>query len=122
MKTSISFTALPSRSSRMVEASRGATTSAIGSARRARLRLQVGAAVDPRHARQEIIDFRFCGGCDGGARLALGAGSDDAAFLQHIFAHREPRTRLLLVTDQRQMRVEDIMHGIALAFLPEPHH
>src|SRR5262244_4506375 len=106
MKTSISFAAVLSRNSRMVEASRGLTISAIRLPRRARLRLQVGAAIDPRHAREQIIDLGFRGRRQCRARLALSAGGDDAALLQDVFAHGEPRTQLLLVTDQRQMRIE----------------
>src|SRR5258705_11484942 len=98
MKTSISRATL-SRNSRMVEAGRGAAISAIRLARRAGLRLQIGAAIDPRHARQQVVDFRLRLRRDGGAGLALGAGGDDAALLQHVFAHREAGARLLLVTD-----------------------
>ena len=107
-----------SRSSRMVDAGRGADDlRPLGLARRAGLRLQIGAAVDPRHARQQVVDLglRRCG--DGGAGLALGAGGDDAALLQHVFAHRKPGAGLLLVADQRQMGVEQIMRGVALAGL-----
>src|SRR5436190_22652225 len=124
MKTSISSRLLPStlapalsRSSRMVDALRGATISAIELARRAGLRLQVGAAVDARHPRQQILDFGLCGGRDGRAGLALRAGRDDAALLQHVFAHSQARAGLLLVTDQRQMRVKQIVRGVALAGL-----
>src|SRR5690242_11709413 len=125
MKTSISSRLLPStfatllsRSSRMVEALRGATTSAIPLARRARLRLQIGTAIDLRHARQEIVDLGLRRRRNAGARLALRAGGDDAALLQDVFADSEARARLLLVTDQRQMRIEDVVHGVALAFFP----
>src|SRR5437667_2030874 len=124
MKTSISSRLLPStlalalsRSSRIVDAGRGATASAIGLARRAGLRLQIGAAVDARHPRQQILDFGLCGGGDGGAGLALRAGRDDTALLQHVFAYRQARAGLLLVTDQRQMRIEQVVRGVALAGL-----
>src|SRR6185295_13675136 len=101
MKTSISLAPALSRSSRMVDAGRGATVSAIELARRAGLRLQIGAAVDARHPRQQIIDFGLCGRRDRRAGLALRAGRDDAALLQHVFAHRQARAWLLLVADQR---------------------
>src|ERR1019366_1616092 len=81
--------------------------------RRAGLRLQVRAPVDPRHPRQQIIHFGPCRRGEARPRLALCAGSDRAALLQHIFPHRQSRTRLLLVADQRQMRIEQIMRGIA---------
>src|SRR5256885_15969622 len=107
MKTSISSRLLPStlapalsRSSRMVDAGRGATISAIGLARRAGLRLQIGAAIDARHPRQQILDLGLCGCRDRRAGLALRAGRDDAALLQHVFAYRKPRAGLLLVTDK----------------------
>src|SRR5436309_10819848 len=116
MKTSISSRLLPStfalalsRSSRIVDAGRGATASAIGLARRAGLRLQIGAAIDARHPRQQILDLRLCGCRDRRARLALRAGRDDAALLQNVFAHSQARAGLLLVADQRQMRVEQIV-------------
>src|SRR6266700_5457101 len=114
--------ALQSRSRRTVDAGRGATISAMGLTRRARLRLQIGSAVDPRHPRQQVIHFRLRGRGDAGAGLALRGGSNDATLLQHILAHREPRARLLLVADQRQMRVEQIVHGVALALLRQSHH
>ena len=41
----------------MVDAGRGLTISAMSLARRAGLGLQIGAAVDARHPRQQIIDF-----------------------------------------------------------------
>src|SRR5438093_9083812 len=113
MKTSISSRLLPStlasalsRSSRMVDAGRGATVSAIGLPRRAGLRLQIGAAVDARHPRQQVVDFGLCRRCDGRTRLALRAGRNDAALLQHVFADRQTRAGLLLIADQRQMGVE----------------
>src|SRR5438445_13013085 len=108
MKTSTSFPAGASRSSRMVDAGRGATISAMVSARRAGLRLQMGAAVDARHPRQQIVDFGLRRRRDGGARLALRAAGNDAALLQHVFTHRKACARLLLVTNQRPMRVEQV--------------
>src|SRR5437763_6449038 len=106
MKTSTSFPADASRSSRMVDAGRGATVSAMVLLCSAGLRLQVGAAVDARHPRQQIVDLGLGGRGDGGARLALRAAGNDAALLQHVFSHREPCTRLLLVADQRQIRLD----------------
>src|SRR4051794_7861850 len=117
MKTSTSFCTVASRRSKMVDAGRGATVSAMVLFRSAGLRLQIGAAVDARDARQEIVDFGLGGRGDGGARLALRAAGNDAALLQNVFAYRKSRTRLLLVTDQRQMRVEQIVRGVALAGL-----
>src|SRR5258707_9141584 len=158
MKTSISSRPLPSRSSRMVDAGRGLTISAMGIsssephpeerplaasrrmsgnswaswfetreaalltmrnflARRAGLRLQIGAAVDSCHPRQQVIDFGFRRRRNAGTGLALAAGCDHAALLQDVFAHRKPGAGLLLVADQRQMCVEQIMRGVALAGL-----
>src|SRR5439155_21694470 len=97
MKTSISLAAALSRSSRMVDAGRGATTSAIGLTCRAGLRLQIGAAVDARDPRQQVLDLGLRGSRDGGAGLALRAGRNDAALLQDVFAHRQARAGLLLV-------------------------
>src|ERR1700689_154726 len=88
---------------------------------RAGLRLQVGALVEPRDARQQIFDFGPGLRRDARARLALRAGGDDAALLQHVFAHGKAGARLLLVADQRQMRVEQIVRGIAAALLREIH-
>src|SRR5580704_13397615 len=127
MKTSISSPqplspGAPSRSRRMVEAGRAATASATKSACRTRLRLQVGAAIDAGDTRQQIVDFRLRRRGDARARLALGAGSNDAALLQHVFPDCETNRRLLLVADQRQMRVEQVMRGIAARFLRQPHH
>src|ERR1700691_766225 len=116
MKTSISSEA-PSRSSRIVEAGRAVAASATKSACRARLRLQVGAAIDAGDTRQQIIHFRFRCCRDARARLALGAGGNDAALLQYIFADSQANRRLLFVTDQRQMRVEQVMRGVTAAFL-----
>src|SRR5450755_2458956 len=124
MKTSISSWLLASapmpfaglsRSRRMVDAGRGATVSAIRLTRRARLRGEIRAAVDARDPRQQIIHFGFRGVRDRGTRLALRAGGDDAALLQHIFAHCQARAGLLLISDQRQMRVEQVVRGVALA-------
>src|SRR5580692_12235939 len=117
MNTSISLSG-PSRSKRMVEAGRGTTASAgmiksLLLTRRAGLQLQVRAPVDPRHPRQQVIHFGLCLFGEARPRLALRAASDHAALLQHIFPHRQSRTRLLLVADQRQMRVEQIMRGVA---------
>src|SRR6516225_3898476 len=104
MKTSISSRLLPStlmlsRSKRIVDAGRVAVISAISLPRRARLRLKIGALVEPRHARQQIIDLSLRRGRDHGARLALRAGGNDAALLEHVFPHREAGARLLLVAD-----------------------
>src|SRR5229473_6661385 len=120
MKTSISLlppSPAPSRSSRMVEAGRGTTASDMRSTRRAGLRLQVGALVDPRDAGEQIIDFGSRGRGNARARLALRARGDHAALLQHVFAHSQSRTELLLVADQRQMGVEQIVRGVAAALL-----
>src|SRR6185312_16708267 len=105
MKISISCSA-PSRSSRIVEAGRAVTASATKSARRAGLRLHAGPAIDPCDARQQVIHFRLCGDRDDRARLALRAGSNDTALLQHVFPDRQSNRRLLLVADQREMGVE----------------
>jgi hypothetical protein len=43
----------------------------LGLLRRAGLRLQIGALVDPRDARQQVIDLGLRGGGDGGAGFAL---------------------------------------------------
>src|SRR6478735_597658 len=115
MKISTSFA--PSRSRRMVEAGRDADVSGMLLTCGARLRLEVGALVDAGNARQEIVDLRLGRRRDGRARLALGAGSDDAALLQHMLAHGKARAGLLLVADQWQMRVEQVMRGVALARL-----
>src|SRR5438876_167454 len=111
MKTSISSrlspsTFAPSRSRRIVDAGRDADASAIQLTRRAGLRAEIGALVDASDPRQQVLDLRLRRRRDGRAGLALGAGGDDAALLQHVFAHGKARARLLLVTDQRQMCVE----------------
>src|SRR6187401_838642 len=120
MKISIS-PAAPSRSSRMVDASRGGLAGSVDIRllRRAGLRLQIGALVDAGDAGQQVVDLGLRGGGDGGAGLALCRRRDDAALLQHVFAHREAGTRLLLVADQRQMGIEQVMRGVALAGLRE---
>src|SRR5258705_12744896 len=107
MKTSISpFVPALSRSNKMVDAGRGTTTSDMRSTRRAGLRLQVGAPVDSRDPRQQIIHFHPRGRGNAGAGFALRAGGDHAALLQHVFAHSQSGAWLLLVADQRQMRIE----------------
>src|SRR6478752_6254330 len=126
MKTSTSSrllpsTPAPSRSRRMVDAGRDAAISGMQSTCGARLWLEVGALVDTGDARQEIVDLRLCRRRDGRARLALGAGGDDAALLQHVLAHGKAGAGLLLIADQRQMGVEQIMRGVALAGLGEIH-
>src|SRR4051812_19693468 len=103
MKTSTSFAA-PSRSKRMVEAGRDAGVSAIQLACGAGLRAEIGALVEAGDARQQVLDLSLRRRRDRRAGLALRAGGDDAALLQHVFAHGEARARLLLVADQRQMR------------------
>src|ERR1700738_5297990 len=113
MKTSISAPS-PSRNSRMVDAGRGATASGITSLRSTGLRLQIRALVEPRDARQQIIHLGLRSLGNARTRLALRAGGDHAAFLQHVFAHRQARAGLLLVADQRQMGVEQVMRGVAL--------
>src|SRR3954462_738808 len=122
MKTSISSRLLPStfvrsRSRRMVDAGRDADASAIRLTCRAGLWAEIGALVDAGDARQQVLDLCLRRRRDRGAGLALGAGGDDAALLQHVFAHGKARAGLLLVADQRQMCVEQIMSGVALAFL-----
>src|SRR5882724_7210882 len=103
MKTSISSLLpappAPSRNSRIVDAGRGGTTAstAMRSAGGAGLRLKIGALVDQRHARQQVIHFGLGGRGNARARLALRAGGNHAALLQHIFSHRQSYTRLLLV-------------------------
>ena len=77
--------------------------------------MQVGTAIGPRHPRQQVIDLGLRRGGDGRAGLALGAGRDDAALLQHVFAHAQARAGLLLIADQRQVRVEQVVRGVALA-------
>src|SRR4051812_34146854 len=119
MKTSISSrlvpsTFAPSRSRRMVEAGRDADVSGIQLACGAGLRAEIGALVEAGDARQQILDLGLRRLSDGRAWLALGAGGDDAALLEHEFADGKARARLLFVADQRQMRVEQIMRGIAL--------
>src|SRR5487761_2465735 len=118
MKTSISRSVL-SRSSKIVEAGRGGTTASAvtRSTRGAGLRLQVRPFVDPRDARQQVIHLGLCGRGNARARLALRAGGNHAALLQHVFSHRQSYPRLLLVADQRQMRVEQVVRGIAAALL-----
>src|ERR1700744_3448743 len=130
MKTSISLPVSPaalSRSSRTVDAGRGATASTINQisfpssrgaasgrvsrdglmvrdaqrgapphegswvARGAGLRLESCALVEACDTRQEIVDLGPRTRCDAGARLALRAGRNHAALLQHIFAHRKAR-------------------------------
>src|ERR1700704_1416057 len=109
------FAAAPSRSNKMVDAGRGAMASGLTSLRRAGLRLQVGALVDPRDAGEQIVHLGLCSCRNARTRLALRAGGDHATLLQHIFAHRQARTGLLLVADQWQMGVEQIVRGVALA-------
>ena len=75
-----------------------------------------GARVTPREAREQIVDFRLGGRAETGAGLALRVRSENAAPLHHIFAHGEADALLLLVADQRQMRVEQVVRGVALAF------
>src|SRR5438309_10749708 len=118
MNTSIPWRAsraLLSRSNRMVDAGRGGTISAMRSTRRAGLRLQIGAAIDPRHPRKQVIHFGLCGRRDASARLALSTVGNHTALLQHIFPYRESCAWLLLVADQRQMRVEQVVRGVAFA-------
>src|SRR6516164_6534624 len=121
MKTSISLAAAPSRSSRIVEAERGATISVMELTCGTRLQLEIGALVHPRYPRQQIIDFGLRGRRDRRAGLALSAGGDDPPLLQQVFAHGKTCARLLLVTNERQVRIEQIMRGIAFAVLREAH-
>ena len=48
-------------------------------------------------------------------RGALAVMGDRSALLQHIFADGEADALLLLVADQRQVGVEEIVRGVALA-------
>src|SRR3954471_11533321 len=102
MKTSISSRLLPStfapsRSSRIVDAGRDADASGIQLTCGAGLRAEIGALVDAGDARQQVLDLCLRRRRDGGPGLALGAGGDDAALLQHVLAHRQACTGLLLV-------------------------
>src|SRR4051812_17141466 len=125
MKTSISPppSAPPlSRSNRTVEAGRALTASAMRSTGGAGLRLHCRAPVDAGDPGQQVIAPRVRRRSDGGCRLALCARGNHAAVLQDVFAHREPGARLLLVADQRQMRVEQVMRSVALARLRQFYH
>src|SRR4029079_4807731 len=76
-----------------------------------------GARIVARKPRHEVIDLGTCGGRERRTVLARGVGSDDAAPHHHVFAYREPRTGLLLVADERKVRVEKRVRVVALAFL-----
>jgi hypothetical protein len=51
----------------------------------------------------------------------LGRASDEPAPLQHVLAHRQSDTGLLLVAQQRQVGVEQVVRGVALACALQPH-
>src|SRR6266702_5076797 len=106
MNTSISSrllpsTPAPSRSRRMVDAGRDAAAPGMHLTCGAGLRLEIGALVDLRHARQEVVDLGLRRRRDGRARLALRTGGDNAALLEHVFTHGKSGAGLLLVADQR---------------------
>src|SRR3954452_21233632 len=101
MKTSISSRLLPSsfapsRSRRIVDAGRDADASAIRLTCGAGLWAEIGALVDAGDARQQVLHLCLRRRRDSGAGLALGTGGDDAALLQHVFAHGKASTRLVL--------------------------
>src|SRR3954468_5617788 len=96
MKTSISSrllpsTSAPSRSRRIVDAGRDADASAIRLTCRAGLRAEICALLDAAAPQQQVLALCLRRRRDGGAGLALGAGGDDAALLQHVFAHGKAR-------------------------------
>src|SRR4051812_2526517 len=70
---------------------------------------------------QQVLDLRHRLGAELAARRALRRGADDAAPRQHVFPHGEADAELLLVADQRQMRVEQVVRRIPLPGGGKPH-
>ena len=70
-----------------------------------------------RDAGEEVVDLRPRRRRERRAGLALRVAGEDAAAHQHVFAHRKPDARLLLVADEGQMRVEEVVRLVALAGL-----
>src|SRR5690606_29022250 len=68
-----------------------------------------GSPVLPGQPFEQVVDLGACRFAKHKPRLALDIAGDDAAVLQDMLAHGKPDTELLLVADQRKMRVEQVV-------------
>src|ERR1700730_3656456 len=69
--------------------------------------------VVPREAAQKIVNLVSSSLGQNRPRPPLRLRSKNAAAHQHIFAYRKADTRLLLVTDQRKVRIKKVMSSVA---------
>src|SRR5260370_5505549 len=75
--------------------------------------LHQSALVVLREPAHKVVNL-FSGGLRQGRRRApLRVRSKNAAVHQHIFADREADTRLLLVADQRKVRIKKVVSSVA---------
>src|SRR5258708_93795 len=66
-----------------------------------------------REAAQKIVNLVSSNLGENRPRPPLRVRSQNAAAHQHIFAHREADTRLLLVTDKRKVHIKKVMRSLA---------
>src|SRR5690606_3675573 len=74
-----------------------------------------GSPVFPGQPFEQVVDLGACRFTKRKPRLALDIAGDDAAVLQDMLAHGKPDAELLLVADQRKMRVEQVVRLLAPA-------
>src|SRR5438552_15645732 len=73
-----------------------------------------GARIGAGEAREKVIHLGTRRGRKRRAGPSQRIRGDDSAPHHHVLAHREARTWLLLVADERQVRVEEVVRGVAL--------
>ena len=93
----------------------GARTALARALRRGRPRSAARPHVPGRQTRKQILDLAPRRGTQPGARVALGVGRDQATPRHHVFPHREPNARLLLVAQQRQVGIEQVVRRVAVS-------
>src|SRR5260370_2711905 len=71
--------------------------------------------VVPREAAPKIVNLVSSSLGENRPRPPLRVRSQNAAAHQHMFAHREADTRLLLLTDKRKVHIKKVMRSLAPA-------
>src|ERR1700730_8559681 len=83
---------------------------------------QTSTLVVAREAAQEVIDLLSFSLRQNCRRLSLSVRSENTATHQNIFAHCQADTWLLFITDQRKVRVKEIVSSIAFSCCSKSYH